>query len=1035
MTQGLHPDKRRKTVTALFTDVCNFTQMSERLDPEVLEEAMSRYFKTMSGIVEQHQGTVSKFIGDAIMAVFGIPQTHEDDAVRAARTAIEMRHVQEVLNHDLERDYGIRLSVRMGINTGAIVERLDADTPILGDALNIAARLEQAAEPGEILIGDSTYRLIKDKAKAEPVERMRLKGKTDLVIAFRLVSLTQEHPFLSEPLKAMVGRGSQLQEIDHAFQKAVELRSCELLTVLGDAGVGKSRLIAEAASRLQGRAKVLYGRCPSYGKGVTFWPLREVILQAGGIDTDDEVERQAKILSLLAQHDSADAIASQIDQILGKARGDFLPMAEAFWSVRELLKTLAEKVPLVIVFEDVHWAERTFLHLIEYLRDYTRGAAILLICNARPEFVESEWCAAESVLWVEPLNRADSERCVGNLVGADTLPGDTRDRIVRVAGGNPLFIEQTLSMLVDEGILRRRAGHWTATGDLNDIDVPTSIRLLLTSRLDRLEPEDRVVLECASIVGVDVSHDALSEICPVSPDSHLQLLIGRHFLEPVSSNSRGGMLRFSHFLIREVVYESIPKMRRAEFHELLADWMEKHAAERIAEHEPLIGYNFEQAYLLKTELRPRASENESLARRAAVSLAAAGRQALNRQDASTSVNMLTRAAHLFLKEGPSRLATLVDLGDALFEAGDLDKSESVLSEVVEAAADSGDEECRTKALVSRCFVRIQASRSDCVPQALNCALSAINTFSETRADRELANAWNLLGHVRNMLGKQELRRKAMEIAAEHAKSAGDTRREADSRGEAVGAVLHGPSPVQHGVRYAERTLTWARWKGLHKAEAGALGAIAQMEAMSGKFQAARARVQSCRSILDEVGFSWASAWTPEATVELLSGNHTLAQRELRRACEFLQSVGEKAWLSTKAGELAHVLWADGRPEEADAYAQLSRDTAVAEDVASQILWRSAAAKILASRGDLEQAESKCRRVVEIARKTDLVNLRCECFLDLAYILYRAGNNQESYRLIVEARDGYRAKGNLVAAERAEQLLTISPLLLASTDAS
>ena len=374
----------RKTVTIVFCDVVGSTAMGEALDPESMRRVMERFFEAMQAAIERHGGTVEKFIGDAVMAVFGVPQAHEDDALRAVRAAADMRTALAALNADLDRDHGITLACRIGVNTGEVVAGSGERTIATGDAVNIAARLEQAASPGEILLGEATFALVRDAVIVEPIDALHAKGKTDPVPAFRLIEVTQGAAGFARHLDApMVGRERELALLRGAFERTVSDQACQLFTILGVGGVGKSRLMSAFLDELGDRATVLRGRCLPYGEGITFYPLAEALLEIADLHEADSPEAaRAKLAALAGSGKDAGRIAELVGQAIGF--GGTAAPEETLWAVRMLLEHLATDRPLVFAIDDLQWAEPKFLELVEHVADFARDASILLACMARP---------------------------------------------------------------------------------------------------------------------------------------------------------------------------------------------------------------------------------------------------------------------------------------------------------------------------------------------------------------------------------------------------------------------------------------------------------------------------------------------------------------------------------------------------------------------------------------------------------------------------------------------------------------------------
>jgi class 3 adenylate cyclase len=537
------PREGRKVVTVLFSDVTGSTGLGERLDPETMRRVMTRYFAEMKAALEAHGGTVEKFIGDAVMAVFGIPVLHEDDALRAVRAAVEMRDRLARLNSELGRDQGVAILTRTGINTGEVVagDPATGQTLVTGDAVNVAARLEQSAAPGEILLGQATYRVLRDAVTAEPVAPMAVKGKKAPVAAYRLVDVHPGAEAIRRTLDSpMVGRDRQLALLRQTFDTAVADRACHLFTVLGSPGVGKSRLIHEFVAGVRGEARVLRGRCLPYGDGITYWPVAEMVREAAGIAEGHNPEAAVGKIAGLVPGGEGETVAERLAQAVGLAEAT-APAEELAWAFRKLVEGLARERPVVAVFDDIQWAEPTLLDLIDHVADWSRDSPILAVAIARQELldVRSGWAGGKhnaTTLQLEPLPEEDCEVLVENLLGMALLPVVAKARIAEAAEGNPLFVEQVLSMLIDDGLLARSNGHWVPTADLTAIPIPPTIHALLGARLDRLGGEERQVIERASVVGKVFYQGAVSELAPEplrpAVGSHLMTLVRKDLIRP-----------------------------------------------------------------------------------------------------------------------------------------------------------------------------------------------------------------------------------------------------------------------------------------------------------------------------------------------------------------------------------------------------------------------------------------------------------------------------------------------------------------------
>src|SRR5215472_3794515 len=430
----------RKTVTIVFCDLKGSTSLGERLDSESLREVLSVYFAAMSQVLERHGGTVEKFIGDAIMAVFGLPRLHEDDALRAVRAAFEMRSALSDLNVRLKATWGVTLENRTGVNTGEVVAGDIASGQRLatGDTVNVAARLEQAAPGGEILIGGSTFHLTRDAVAVETVDPLELKGKSERVPAYLLTGVSQHDAFRRRANQPLVGRQDALGRLIAAFGRALSASRCEVVTVVGQAGLGKSRLAEELVRHVGDLAQVVRGRCLSYGEGITFWPLAEAIRQAAGIlPEDSEEEAQAKLWSLAGPGN--EEVALRAGSLMGFGSGGY-GKEELLWGIRAIFEIMARRKPLLVIFDDIHWAEPIFLDAIDHVASASIGAPLLVVCAARHELLEErpgflDGLAGGERIELRELAPQDMAQILASLLGDVPLPVSLAERILSVAAG------------------------------------------------------------------------------------------------------------------------------------------------------------------------------------------------------------------------------------------------------------------------------------------------------------------------------------------------------------------------------------------------------------------------------------------------------------------------------------------------------------------------------------------------------------------------------------------------------------------------
>jgi class 3 adenylate cyclase/tetratricopeptide (TPR) repeat protein len=993
----------RKTVTVVFCDVVDSTARGEQVDPETLRRVMSRYFDEMREAIERHGGTVEKFIGDAVMAVFGVPMVHEDDALRAVRAAAEMRHRLERLNAELEEAWAVTLEMRIGINTGeAVAGARDAGATIVtGDVVNTAKRLEEAAEAGAILAGPQTHRLVAGAVEATPLEPLRLKGKRDPVEAWRIDGVDAGTAALPRGHESpFVGREGELASLRDALALVEEEWECRLFTVLGAPGLGKSRLARELARSAE-HAVFLIGHCLPYGDGITFWPLAEIVRSAGGEDA---------VAAALAGSPDADVVLERVRGALGAADA---PAAgeETFWAVRKLVEALARTQPVVVCFEDIHWGEPTLLDLIEYLAGWTRGAPVLLLCLARHELVERRpsWLAPRPnahAVSLEPLTDADAEallRAVGE--GVDER---ARTRIAEAAEGNPLFVEQMAAMAAEGG-------------EGATLSVPPTIQALLAARLDRLEPEERAVIERAAVVGRGFWRGAVRDLAPSdlreSVAAHLLALVRKELIQPdASSFEHEDAFRFRHVLIRDAAYDGMPKELRADLHEQFAGWIERNAADRATELEEIAGYHLEQAYRHRVALAPPTDREVVLARRAGEALGSAARRALARADMPAAANLLARAVELGGPELPDRPLLLRELAAALWAQGDLAAATEALSDALDAAVSVGDRRIEWYARLDQSAWR-GLTESDAAAELERVASEAIEVFRELEDDLGLARSWRRLAQVARRSCRFAAAQQAADQALAHAEAAGDTNEIAGIVDLLCTALLYGPARAD---RAAARCGELAAASGGDRMlEANVASSRAGLEAMLGNFDRARQLVASAATTYDELGHRLFRAGLSEVAgpIELLAGRPDEAERELRTGFELVSATGDNALLASPALMLVEALLAQGRHEEARHFLELGTAAMAPDDMTNLVLAHTAAARIHMHDGDLPEAEEAIRKAVDAAACTDALVLHADALTVLGEVLEAADRRDEAQAAFRSALALYEQKEHRVAAKR------------------
>ncbi|MDX6473737.1 MAG: hypothetical protein QOK22_2553 [Gaiellaceae bacterium] len=981
---------RRVTVTVLFADVI---RSGTRLDVEVHHDVTRRADIALARVVTDYGGVAERLAGGGIVGIFGMPTAHEDDAVRAVRAASELQGALAGLNEEVEQAWAVQLAVRVALDTGEALARDDA-AGVSGPVVESAARLLQVAEPGRVLVGQGAAPLVEAAARLEPAGGA-------LVMVELLEGATSIARRLDVPL---VGRERELALLRDAFDRAVATRSAAIVTLLGPPGIGKSKLAREFAARLHGSVEILTGHCLSYGEGITLSPAAEVVRQAVGEPVGASVER------LLAGDADAAAVADRVAGALGAVETTASP-EETRWAFRRLFEALARRRSLVLVFEDLHWAEPAFLDLVEHVVDGVRDAPMLVLCTARPEALESRPSlaggrpgVASAVL--EPLSKNESDQLLEHLAGDVELEAGVRERITAAAEGNPLFLEQMLAMVGEQ-----------ADRD-EELVTPPTIRRLLSARLDQLEPREREVLERASVIGRDFWRAAVVELVEredrAEIDQLLTSLVRKELVQAAPTRlARDDGFRFHHELLRESAYDAVPKLERANLHERFADWLEREAGERAGEVEELLGYHLEQAYRCRTAVAPPDEAARAVAARAAERLAAAGRRAHALGDASGAAALLGRAAALLEPGAEARPELLVDLADAQRESGDYPAAETTLAAAVESAA--ADERLEAYALVSRLRMRLQTSAKTSPEEIEREGRRAIAVFEQFGDARGLAKAWELLAWAPWFRCRAAATEEALAHALVHARHAGDMRLEAQILNLAVGAAFFGPTPVPEAIGRAAEILEQRGAE--RRIAASALRSLAGLHAMQGHFDEARALLARYRGILGELGLrvTAASAAETSGIVELLAGDPVAAERELRWGYAELERMGVKTTRANLVAVLAEAVHAQGRDDEALAWSEVSERGTAPGDLYPQVRWRSARAKALARLDRLGEAEQLAREAVALAEQTDFLDLHGDAQMALAEVLQATGRLSEAADAIGSALELYERKQNLVSA--------------------
>ncbi len=809
-----------------------------------------------------------------------------------------------------------------------------------------------------------------------------------------MLALLDDVPAFTRPISApFVGRREDLDRLEQALEAAVQTRAPQLATIVGPPGIGKSRLARELIGRAQ--ARVLVGRCLSYGEGITYWPLQEMVSQIGDVR------------AILGNAPDGDLAAVRMAAAIGDSDTPSTP-EEIAWGARKLFEAMAAAGPLVVVFDDIHWAEPTFLDLIEYVAAFARGVPLLVLCTARADLFDQRptWTAPRpnaTVLTLEPLSAAECAVLVTDLGEAVS---DTVERIVETAEGNPLFVEQLVATLAEGG---------------GGLEVPPTLQALLTARIDRLAEPERAVIERGSVEGRLFHRGAVAALLP-EPDraaigGHLLTLVRKELIRPDHALVPGDDgFRFGHALIRDAAYDEIPKRQRAVLHESYAEWL----ASRLGDDAPeeIVVYHLEQAYRYGAEL---GAADPAVGERAAERLAAAGQTARARGDVRAAANLLGRASDL-VPGTLKRTALLVGLGEALNTAGEFERARSVLEEATSLATAAGDDHVEWLARIELAATRLELETESGGPEvALGEAKAALAARGSVDDHAVQARAWDLTATAHQWRGEVAEWQRASERAMTHARETGDLAFEVQIVAHSAGPIVYGSVTVEEGLRYADDLLVRLG----HVPEVQGLTAHvrAHMRARLGEFDGAFEGVNAWRRHIRELGQEAMYARTGVCAwdVCLWAQDWVGGEEVLRESYEMLDRMGMKLHLSTVAAHLGEAVFCQGRLDEAERCSVESENLGAGDDLYNEMMWRRLRAKVLGARGDLAGAGALARQAVDSAAGVGFLDDTALTLLDLSRILGAAGD-PEARSAATEALRVFERKGNLVGAGWAREAL-------------
>jgi predicted ATPase/class 3 adenylate cyclase len=1014
--------EERKLVSVLFADTVGSTALGAEHDPELVRSTMARYFERMRTIAERHGGTVEKYIGDAVMVVFGVPRVHDDDAERAVRAGLAMRDELAELNREL----AVELAARVGVNSGEAVAETSAASQFLvtGDVVNVAARIQQGADVGEVVVGALTEQLTRVAIEYRPHEPIVAKGKTAPLAVFTAVRAKSAIPSQARGLPAMraalVGRERELKLLLDTIERAKAERAVHVFTLLGEPGVGKSRLVGEVLARLRDDPVLMRGRCLPYGAGITYWPLMEILrAQAGIAGTDDRASALANLDAHLAlvlpKAADVQPVRARMLVLLGLespsvAIPDVSPdrvHAEIGWALRRYLEALTATRTAVIVIDDLQWAEPALIEVIDGILDRMRGVPLALICVARPELTETHprWSAGRtnaSTMTLEGLDAAETTTLISRLLDIDDLPAELRTQIAVRSEGNPLFCEEFLRMLIEDGRVIQKGGRWQATPDAATVAVPESIVALLAASIDRLDPQEKRALQLASIIGEQFNIAEVTGLADDASPAALDALERKGLILEDREAGGAGAMRFKHLLVREVAYGSLAKADRAPLHERFATALAAEAGDRRDEFAEILAHHAEQAFTLSADLRlprdvlvPRAAR----AGAAAVALAERAEQrgdlALMRRFLAVAERAATSADDRDLRDRTAYLRVR-----ALLLAGNYEEARPAAAAALAAARAAGDPIRMARIARTLAYAEMWGGTVDDIRTAGEAALE----LSIAAADDAGVLEIQALGLEWQWgAGQYSKYIELGEALIERAQALGDEVQAAQIMKRVAGAAR-----ILGRLDFADRSTARAR------AIAQRFGLRALLrELHSGEATGAwlTGDAEAALAILDEVGREAAEdgdgqrlVYVGRRSAEIHEGEARYEEAVVAGMVALAASVrtGERWNRSEIHGHLAVNLLRVGRTKEAEAHA--AEATAMvrgADDIAgvSEELWMRA--HLLASKGDDAGADAAFRAALASAERGEFVQLHTSTRLDHAEFLLTRGRVSEAAGLLAD----------------------------------
>ena len=1007
----------RRVVTALFADLAGSTRLGEQLDPEVLRDVVSQFFEIAGQEIRHHGGTVEQFSGDAAVGVFGMTASHEDDAERAVRTAFAILRGLDPLQKAVRERHRVTVDVHIGIEMGEVVsgDPFAGGTAVTGDALNVAARLEKAAAPGQILVGAGAYTATKHAIDYEPIGDLALAGKSLPVAAYqpiRLLAEIGEARGLRGLTAPLVGRDEEMLQLLDTAERVQQDRKPVLFTALGAPGIGKSRLAREAGSRLKARGwQVLRGRCLPYGDGITYWPVSEMVRLAAGITAEmGALEAVGQLVATSPETAVSDRLAFAIgltrdSPVVGGGIDREIALAFRRW-----VQAQAARSPLLLIFEDIHWAEPAMLDLIEYLATWSRDASVLILCLARPELLDKRpgWGAGRfqsNRIILEPLNRNESAALIEALLSIDGLPDRLRGEMIERADGNPLFVEELIRMLLDEGTIVKSGNRWIAAPTAAEVRVPKTVEALIRARLDTLPRPERSALQAGSVIGRTFDRPMLDGLVDDAErlNAAMENLILRDLVSEEAAPQGRASYRFKHILVRDVAYATLPKARRAALHLQIAHAMALLVGDRSTELVEIRAYHLEEAVKLETQLG--AGPADTLRREAVAALEESGRYAFDRDDNRAASSFLERCLAIRPEPEAHQLEVECLLLDVEYRLGRHQQAKEKGIRVAAAARAIGRKDLEGRAILAQGRGIWLGDPEGGAEKAIARLMEAHALLQEAGDLVNLQEAAFQLGYGGWWFGKLEEAWPWWAESRAIARQLGDSGLEARAL-TMQGGIRYFQGRIPEAIAMRQAAVALSETGGSRAKWAAAVLRYGYLVALTKSFDEGLRLTESSIQPLEEAGEKWelASALNLTARIHFLRGTPTSGMSYFERALAVSKEINDTGFRPEIERTMAEALLQLDDLEGAASHAEAGVEVVAADDVASIGSTTMVLGLVRARQERREEAETLLRKALATGESSDYVSERWEYYLALGQFLLAQGRAPEAEEWIAKMRE-------------------------------